>query len=223
MKKVVILFVLVCVFAVNISVAKAEFAVKTQTITSVEALDKLLDGNKRFVDSKSVHPDQAMKRVIEISKAQHPFAVIIACSDSRVSPEVIFDQGLGDIFVIRDAGNVLDNEVIGSIEYAVEHLNVPLVLVLGHEKCGAVTAAISGHKAEGHIESLVKRILPAMKIAKTQKGDLLDNTIRENVKLEVKALKKSQPIIYKLVEEGKVQIVGGYYNIDDGTVKIISR
>ena len=223
MKKGINLLVIVCVFALNLSAVKAEVMVKTQTITSGEALEKLLDGNNRFVGSKSIHPDQAMKRVIEISKAQHPFAVVIACSDSRVSPEVIFDQGLGDIFVIRDAGNVLDDEMIGSVEYALEHLKVPLVLVLGHEKCGAFVAALSGHKPEGHIASLVRRLLPAIKIARTQKGDLLDNAIRANVKLEVESLKKSKPIIYKLVNMGKVKIIGGYYNIDDGTVKIIAK
>lgn len=191
-------------------------------INAAKSLETLIKGNERFVHLKLKHPDQNLERRMELTKGQHPFAAVLSCSDSRVPPEILFDQGLGDIFVIRVAGNVLDDDVLGSIEYAVEHLGIPLVIVLGHEKCGAVTAAVAGIKEVCHIQSLVKKLQPAIDQAETEKGDLVDNAIRDNVKIDVNSLDHSEPILAELVKTGKVKIVGAYYHLDNGKVEIIN-
>ena len=196
--------------------AKAEI-----TITPDKALAELLDGNKRYAGSKFFHPDQDIKRREEVAMEQHPSAIILTCSDSRVPPEVIFDQGLGDIFVIRVAGNTVDNLVLGSIEYGVEHLHAPLIVVLGHERCGAVTAAVSGEDMPGHLNSLTQDIKPAVESARKQSGDLLDNSIRININMVVEKLNKSEPILSGLIKEGKIKIVGAYYDLDTGIVNIV--
>lgn len=185
------------------------------------AQKKLLEGNKRFVEGKMSHPDQAAARRTELAKSQHPFAVIVSCSDSRVPPEVLFDQGLGDLFVIRLAGNILNDAAIGSIEYAVEHLGAKYVMVLGHERCGAVDATVKGGEAPGHIGSLVKAIQPAVDKAKTQQGDLLDNAVKANVAMVVQQLKTSAPILEESVKKGSLAIVGARYDLDEGAVAIL--
>jgi carbonic anhydrase len=129
-------------------------------------LKKLSDGNTRFVTSHMIHPNISDIRRTEVAQGQKPFAVILTCSDSRVPPEIIFDQGLGDLFVIRTAGEVVDDIAIASIEYAIEHLGVKLIVVMGHQKCGAVDAAVKGGKFTLHIDQLVEEIMPAVKKAK---------------------------------------------------------
>jgi carbonic anhydrase len=186
-----------------------------------EALQKLADGNKRFIGSKLTHPNQTAGRRNEVSKGQKPFAVIVGCSDSRIPPEIIFDQGLGDLFVIRVAGNIVDDIALGSIEYAVDHLGTPLVVVLGHGKCGAVTATVQGGEAHGHIGSIVKTIAPAVEKAKSQPGDLTDNAIRANVELVVEKIKSSKPILVEALEKDTIKIMGAYYDIETGKVDII--
>lgn len=193
----------------------------THHIEADQALKKLTDGNKRYALLKQKHPNQGLKRRAEVSKGQKPFAVIVGCSDSRIPPEILFDQGLGDIFVIRVAGNIVDDVALGSIEYAVDHLNAKLVVILGHSKCGAVTATVQGGEAHGHIGSIVKAIVPAVKKAKGKKGDLTDNAIRINTELVTKQVKTSAPIIAKLVRAGKIKVVGAYYDIDSGLVEIL--
>ena len=136
-------------------------------------------------------------------------------------PELVFDQGLGDLFVVRVAGNILGDAVLGSIEYAAQNLNVPLVMVLGHERCGAVTAAVKGGKVAAHIDSLVKAIQPAVEQAKGKSGDLLDNAVRANVQMVVEQMSVSEPLA-DLVKSQKLQIVGGRYDLDTGTVEIIA-
>jgi carbonic anhydrase len=190
-------------------------------IDSKSALKLLMDGNKRYLESKATHQDQDVKRRTEVAKGQHPAAVVITCSDSRVPPEILFDQGLGDLFVIRTAGNIVDDIGLGSVEYAVEHLGVQLVIVLGHERCGAVDAAVKGGEAEGHIENLIKAIQPAVEEAKKQTGDLLDNAVRANVRDIVKMLKTNEPILKKLFNEKKIDIVGARYDLDDGIIGIL--
>ena len=134
-------------------VTMAATAEEKNGITGAEAMQKLLEGNARYVSGNVSHQDQyVLERRSELISSQHPFAIVVGCSDSRVPPEAVFDQGLGDIFVVRTAGQVLDNASLGSIEYAVEHLGVPLVVVLGHDNCGAVTAAVKGGEAPGHLE-----------------------------------------------------------------------
>jgi len=186
-----------------------------------DQLQRLIEGNKRFAASKAEHINQSEERRIELAKGQKPFAVVVTCSDSRVPPEIIFDQGLGDIFVIRTAGNIVDDIGLGSIEYAVEHLGVRLIVVLGHEKCGAVDAAVKSGHAEGHIQNLIDAIRPIVEKEKKNKGDLLDNSVKANVLMVVKKLNSSEPILKEFVHEKKLTIVGARYDLDDGVVTIL--
>ena len=183
-----------------------------------ESLKKLMDGNRRFVSETYDRGDIGPGRRSEISKGQRPFAVIVDCSDSRVVPEFIFDQGLGDLFVIRTAGNIVDDIAIGSVEYAVKHLGVRLVLVLGHDDCGAVKATVAGGKAEGHIDAILQAIRPAVAVAKQQPGNLLDNAIVQNVGLVVRRLQSAQPVLAPALQTGDLKIVGGVYRLKDGSV-----
>ncbi len=186
---------------------------------------KLMQGNSRYVSgqtSKKASGDAFRK---ELAKGQHPYAVVVACSDSRVSPSIIFDEGLGNIFVVRTAGNIVDPTAIGSVEYGVEHLHAPLVVVLGHESCGAVTAAVeSKGEPEGNIGAILKKIMPAVKKAKsTVKKD--DNLIYastiENVRNVAGEIVKKSKIISNEMHEGKVKVVGAYYAISTGKVEAV--
>jgi carbonic anhydrase len=187
--------------------------------------EKLLEGNKRFVSENLSKKDFSLEKRKELLKGQKPYAVVVGCSDSRVPPEIIFDQGLGDIFVIRVAGNVLDRASLGSIEYAVEHLKTPLIVILGHTRCGAVHATIHSHgKAEGNLQAIVEKIMPAVanakKVAKSEE-DLLNKAIEENVKLQKEFMLKNSKIINEYVRANKVQIVMAIYDLETGEVKII--
>lgn len=188
-----------------------------------EALQRLQEGNQRYVANKTVDPNQTESRRVEVAQGQHPFATILGCVDSRVPPEIVFDRGLGDLFVIRTAGQVLDDAVVGSIEFGAAELGIPLIMVLGHEKCGAVNATIEAlekqAEAEGSIGALVEGIKPAVEKVKGQPGDLLDNAVRANVEVTVSRLKES-PILAEALKEGKIKIVGGRYDLDTGAVEI---
>ena len=151
-------------------------------LTADEALARLMEGNQRFVSGRAIHPNQTVERRAALAGGQTPIAIVLTCSDSRVAPELYFDQGLGDLFVIRNAGNVLDDHALGSMEYAVDHLHVPLILVVGHGKCGAVSAAVAGAHAPGHIQSIVDSIAPVVDGIKDQPGDKLDNAVRANAR-----------------------------------------
>lgn len=190
-------------------------------ITGEQALQRLLEGNKRYVSGTPTHPDQDSARRTELLKGQTPFAIVLTCSDSRVPPELYFDQGLGDIFVIRNAGNVLDDHVIGSIEYAVEHLHVPLIIVVGHEKCGAVSAAVAGGEVPGHIRSIVESIAPSVEKVKDQPGDQVDNVVRANAQRAAEILTHVEPIISEAVQSGKVRIVAARYDLGSGQIEIL--
>src|SRR5471032_2358330 len=152
----------------------------TPSITPAEALSRLKAGNERFAHSKVSAGKPIAARRAETAQQQHPFAVIVGCADSRTAPEIIFDQNIGDLFVVRTAGNLVDDYALGSIEYAVAHLGVRLIIVLGHERCGAVTAALGGGSAPGHINSLVRDIQPAVAASKGKDGDALTNAVHEN-------------------------------------------
>jgi carbonic anhydrase len=178
-------------------------------------------GNKRFIDGNFSDKNRDIARRNELSQGQHPFAAVICCSDSRVCPEILFDQGLGDIFVIRVAGNIADDVVMGSLEYAIEHLHVPLVFVLGHSKCGAVTAAVDGGEMPGHIGCLTSKISPAVEKAKGMDGDHLYNCINMNVKIVVEELKEESHILAEFLEHEKVSVVAGVYDLETGIVKTI--
>jgi carbonic anhydrase len=202
----------------------AAHASSTGKVSPSAALAQLKSGNARFVAGSLQHPHQGKARRDELAKGQTPFAIVLGCADSRTSPEVLFDQGLGDLFVVRVAGNVLNNESIGSIEYAVEHLGARLIVVLGHERCGAVKAAketIASHgKAPGHIQSLVKSIAPAVKA--TANADL-DATVKANVLNVAESLRASAPILSEFVHSGAVQVVGAHYDLDTGKVEFLKE
>lgn len=182
-------------------------------------LEDLLEGNRRFFEEERIHPHASSARRSEVAGGQHPTAVVLSCSDSRVPPEIIFDQGLGDIFVVRTAGNVLDDTAIGSIEYAVAHLGVRLVVVLGHTRCGALGALLDGGETEGHLGSITKALLPAIEEARRLEGDTYDLAARRNVELTVERLKSCEPILAPLGDV--LDIVGYYYDLDSGRVRII--
>jgi carbonic anhydrase len=194
------------------------------SVAPAEAISKLKEGNGRYTSGNLQHPGQTAERRTELAKTQHPFAAIVSCSDSRVPPEIVFDQGLGDLFVVRVAGNVINAEGLGSIEYTVDHLGTRLILVLGHQSCGAVKAAretiAAKGKAPGHIQSLVTAIKPAVEA--TAKDDL-ETTVKANVKNVVQALRSSTPILKGEVDSGKIQVVGGYYSLDTGAVTLLDE
>lgn len=185
------------------------------------ALQKLVEGNQRFVQHQPQYPDQSAARLQEVAQAQHPFATVLSCADSRVSAEIIFDQGIGDIFDVRIAGNIATPEVLGSIEYAVALLGTPLLMVLGHERCGAVTAAVQNESLPGEISTFVKAILPAVKRIKDQPGDAVDNAVAANVQYQIEQLQRS-PLLMERLQSGKLKIVGGRYDLDTGTVTMIA-
>jgi carbonic anhydrase len=193
----------------------------SEPLTADEALTKLMDGNRRFLAGQHEDSSRSAQRRTENAQGQKPFAIVVSCSDSRVGPELVFDQGLGDIFVVRTAGEVLDAPGLGSIEYAVEHFGSPLIVVLGHQRCGAVAAAVAGGHAPGHIESLIKAIQPAVVETKGQPGDHVDNAVRANVSRVVRQLKNSKPILAEFSHAGKVRIVGAYYDLDSGAVAMV--
>lgn len=185
------------------------------------ALKVLLEGNRRFAAGETIHPRQDINRIRETAKGQKPFAVIVGCSDSRVPNEIIFDQGLGDLFIVRTAGQVSTYSSWGSIEFAEEVLGAKLIFVLGHTKCGAVQAAVQVPEVPGHIVTLINDIKPAAQRVKGQPGDEVQNAIRENVRMQVEKLKSLEPVLAKRVREGKLKIVGGVYDIETGVVSLV--
>jgi len=176
-----------------------------------------------YENASLIFPDMTKRRE-ELTKSQHPFALVLGCADSRVPPEIVFDQGLGDLFVVRVAGNVIDDHSLGSIEYAFDHLAVRLVVVLGHQRCGAVKAAketiAAKAEAPGHIQSLVTAIRPAVEA--TAKSDL-EATVHENVKNVAQALRSSAPLLKAKVDSGELKVVGAYYSLDTGSVSFLEE
>ena len=205
------------------TIIMASASEEESSITPELALQKLMEGNLRYAEGNASHPHQSPEQRAELISGQQPFAVILGCSDSQIPPELIFDQGLGDVFVIRTAGEVVDNASLASIEYAVDHLGVPLVMVLGHDSCGAVTAAVQGGEAEGHLGSLMDFIRPAVEQAREagEGSDLLNGSIDNNVFNIVEALKSSQPVLSEKVEAGELMILGARYRLDSGLVEIL--
>lgn len=180
----------------------------------------LVDGNLRFVSGKVLHPNQSMARIEETAQGQKPFAIVVTCSDSRVPPELLFDQGLGDLFVIRTAGEVVTEVELGSIEYAVEHLGASYIVVLGHERCGAVDATLKGGDLPPNIEAIAAQIRPAVQAARFFKGNLLDNAVREHAKL-VLAKIKGDALLAEFLHEGKLNLKAAYYDLDTGRVSAL--
>jgi carbonic anhydrase len=180
------------------------------------ALELLQEGNDRY-RNKGIFQESDRERRKELESGQHPFAAILSCSDSRVPPEILFDKRLGDLFVIRNAGNVIDDVVLGSIEYAIEHLGVELVVVLGHQSCGAVTATVKNAPAVGHLGSILSRIRPAVEKTSGQAGDPVALAIDANI-VEMLAVLLREPEIAERVHAQKLKVVGMRYNLVDGTL-----
>ena len=200
---------------------------KPQNVLSPDAaLKRLMEGNARYVDGVSRRHDFKHEREA-LAGGQNPFAAVLSCADSRIAPEYAFDTGRGDLFVCRVAGNFAGTETIASLEYAVAVLNTPMILVLGHDACGAVDATLKALKDNtsppGHIPSLVDAIAPAAKAAMQQGGEVLDKAIRQNVVDNVGKLKSAAPILNAAVEQGKLKIAGGIYRLTTGTVELIAQ
>ena len=199
-----------------------ESKLKTINMNAQEALMALKEGNKRYVNNELKHPHLDQHRRHELEGGQTPFAVILSCADSRVVPEFLFDQGLGDLFVIRVAGNVAKDKVIASIEYAVANLNSKLIVVLGHEKCGAVHAAMGDGPFPGHLGALLDNIKPAVHIAKTLEGDVLTNAVKLNARIVSGNVAEADPIISEHVKNGDVLVVPAYYKLENGEVEFLT-
>lgn len=195
----------------------------TTGLSADEALQLLKKGNQEFLSGEPYHGMTDRQRRLEIARTQKPFVVLVGCSDSRVSPELLFGRGLGELFIVRVAGNTVDQAALGSIEYAIEHLGVPLIVVLGHERCGAVQAAVSVVEENatfpGAIGDMVAPIIPAVLKAQGQPGDLLDNAVRENVSRVVNRLAASGALVEEPLASGRLKIVGARYDLDDGKVE----
>ncbi|MBD2100466.1 carbonic anhydrase [Leptolyngbya sp. FACHB-261] len=186
------------------------------------SLKRMMDGNQRFVQQKRASPNQSQLRLQETAQAQYPFAAMLSCADSRVPSEIVFDQGVGDLFVVRVAGNVVTPETIGSLEFSSAVLGSQLIMVLGHERCGAVAAAVKGDPLPGRIGSFVETIKPAVERVRGRPGDAVENAVIANVQYQVSLLKENSVILAQLIRDGKLKIVGGRYDLDTGEVRIIA-
>jgi len=185
------------------------------------ALKKLLVGNGRFASGEAEHPRQGEARRKEVARGQKPFAIVVSCSDSRTPPEVIFDQGLGDVFVTRVAGNTVDNPALGSIEYALSHFPPTIIVVLGHQRCGAVEAAIAGGTFPGKIGAAVKPILPAVEAVRRRETPTVEAVVDENARRTAAALSKRSSIVESRLKAGTLKIVAARYELDSGRVKLL--
>ena len=195
-------------------------------LTPDEALAKLMEGNKKFVSAPQLCEADMMATRAAVAKGQSPWATVLTCADSRLSPELLFGgMTLGELFVCRNAGNIADDDVLGSIEYGAEHLGSPLIVVLGHERCGAVSAACDevskGEVPEGYIGKMLENLLPAAKSQVGKDGDFVDNAVVENARLNAQKILTSSEIVAELVKEGKVKVVYGRYDLDAGEVVIL--
>ena len=192
-----------------------------------EAVDKLIEGNKRFATGNSIHPNRCDETKNALLRQQKPFVAILSCSDSRVPVEIIFDAGLGDIFAVRTAGHVLSKEVLGSLEYAVKSLGVKLIMVLGHENCGAIKTAVETYKNESYnelsqnLQSIMNHIYPAIKEVEPAEEDFLNSAVRANIRYQVKDLMNKDKYIAQKVKSGEIALVGAIYSLIKGTVEII--
>ena len=221
MRKKIVPSVIALFLALNCGISLANSNI--ENISSEDALKKLKKGNERFVKFNSKHPDESKARRKEMLKGQHPFVVILSCSDSRVPLELIFDQGLGDLFEIKNAGNVLDEHVIGSIEYAVMHCGVKLVVIMGHQDCGAIAATLSGISETKYIQSLEDSIQPAIEDCKCKGLEInSDNVVKAHVMQDINELMEQDLELVKYMKENNVKIVPAYYHLDTGKVDFLN-
>lgn len=192
-------------------------------MTPDQALERLRDGNRAFLDGKVDQVDLSAARRLALAKGQAPFCAYVSCSDSRVPPELLFGRGLGELFIIRNAGNTVDTVAMGSIEYAVAVLDVALVVVMGHESCGAVKAAMSvvsdNARFPGVIGNMIEPIIPAVLEARNQSGDATEVAVKQNVRRVVRKLREaSDPLLIEPQRTGRLKVVGAYYKLDSGEV-----
>lgn len=208
------------VSAIGLAAFAADHAPVTSGPSGQTALQWIKYGNERHMAGKYVHWHQSVERRKEVAVAgQRPHTIIVSCSDSHVPPEILFDQGLGDLYVVRGAGNIVGERELASIEYAAEHLGAPLIVVLGHQRCGAVAAAVKGGDMPGHLGLLMSGLAPAVARAKGMQGDRTELAAHENVRLGVETIRASEPLLSHLVSSGKVHVAGAYYSLDSGEVR----
>ena len=200
--------------------AAPEPALADNNVLPAVALQMLIAGNARFVSRLRQDPNQDLARVTAVAETQKPFAAILGCADSRFPPEIIFDRGIGDLFVCRVAGNVATPEELGSLEFGTVVLGAKVIMVVGHESCGAVKAAVAGSPVPGQIGSLIEAIKPAADSTRLLPGDRVENAVKANIVLQAQRLKQS-PVISQLILQGKLLVVGGYYDLDTGAITII--
>ena len=201
----------------------ADVSVQDKPPSAADVLAELKAGNEHHATKHYQHPHQTAARQRELTTTQHPHATILSCADSRVAPEIVFDQGLGDLFDVRVAGNIAGDAEIASIEYAADHLGVPVLVVLGHQRCGAVTAATEPGEAPGHLPVLIAAIRPAVEQARGMPGGTIDNAVRINVENVVRQLTGSQPVLAGLTAAGRLQVVGAVYSLDTGKIEWLPK
>ena len=194
-------------------------ATQEKPLSADAVLKDLRQGNERHVAKQYRRPHQTAERQHELASGQNPEAAILTCADSRVPPEIVFDQGLGDLFDVRVAGNVARDPEIASLEYAAEHLHCPVVVVMGHQKCGAVSAAAEAGTPPGHLSVLVDALKPAVLAAAKMPGDRIENAVRLNVQNVVRQLRETRPILSEASAQGHLTIVGAVYSLDTGKVE----
>jgi carbonic anhydrase len=209
----------------SVFAAKDTPPIPANVLTPDAALKRLMDGNKRYVSGKSSTRDFTQSRAA-LTKGQNPYASILSCADSRVGPELCFDEGRGDLFVNRLAGNFVTPEILASIEYGSAVLGASVIMVLGHSECGAIKASIDADKNHtdypGHIQSIVTALNPAVKAGQKAKGNVLNATTLENIKMNVAMLKDSAPLLRKMVQNKQLIVVGGLYSLDTGKIELVA-
>jgi carbonic anhydrase len=200
--------------------------VNAPQMTAEEALQRLLQGNQRYATDVATHPHADAAHRAEVARGQHPFAIVVSCADSRVGPELIFDQGLGDLFVLRTAGHSIDNAILGSIEFACEELHIPLIMILGHSRCGAIQAAFDVvekfQPAPDLVRAIVEDIRPAVEKARGQTGDLIDLAVRAHTEMTVKRIRNLPYLANMTLQKGWPRVVGARYDLDTGRVEVIA-
>jgi carbonic anhydrase len=219
------LFLLIALFIGIAYIGISQFVQYNTAFTYPEdPLERLMEGNQRFYNFHPVHPDEDIRRLRKAPEGQHPFAVVICCSDSRLSPELIFDQGMGDLFVIRTAGNIIGGVELGSVEYAVEHLGAKLVVVMGHESCGAVKALVEGGEVHGHIQDIIDSLKQEAEIRElvSREGYQLEHCIRANVMHGVRQLNSQSVVVQEKVAQGQLKIIGARFDLNSLKVETIS-
>lgn len=192
-----------------------------------EVLEILIEGNKRFAQNKSIHPNLGVELRSSLVNNQKPLAAILSCSDSRVPVEIIFDGGLGDLFVVRTAGHVLSKEVIGSLEYAVQALGVKIIMILGHENCGAISTAVqtfqnhSYEELSPNLQSIMNHIYPAIEKTEVESQDFINSAVKSNIRYQREDLIKKDDYISKKIKEGELEIIGAIYSLSTGLVEVL--